>query len=103
MNGPRGYVCPLVNVDQGQYIRHRVHRDVQSKEVESGGTGWHIDVTKEVQTCPVGEHICLKTVISDSVLLPEPSCHTLVTCSKHCHLEIEFALSINPLRSSCKK
>ena len=32
--------------DQGQYIRHRVHRDVQSKEVESGGTVLHIDVTK---------------------------------------------------------
>ena len=31
-------MCPLVNVDQGQYIHHRVHRDVQSKEVESGGT-----------------------------------------------------------------
>ena len=31
-------MCPLVNVDQGQYSHHRVHRDVQSKEVESGGT-----------------------------------------------------------------
>ena len=30
-------------------------------------------------------HTCLRTVISDSVLLPEPPCYTLVTCSKHCH------------------
>ena len=27
------------------------------------------------------DHTCLKTVISDSVLLPEPPCHTLVTYS----------------------
>ena len=33
----------------------------------------------------LADHTCLKTVISDSVLLPEPPCHTLVTCSKHCH------------------
>ena len=57
MYGPRGYVCPVVNVDQGQYIPHRIHRDVQSKEVESSGTVLHTDVKKEVQTCPVGEHI----------------------------------------------
>ena len=53
MYGPRGQVCPLVNVDQGQYIRHRVHRDVQTKEVESGGTVLRTDVTKQVQTCLV--------------------------------------------------
>ena len=50
-------MCPVVNVDQGQYIHHRVHRDVQSKEVESGGTLLRTDVTKKVQTYPVGEHI----------------------------------------------
>ena len=33
----------------------------------------------------LADYTCLKTVISDSVLLPEPPCHTLVTCSKHCH------------------
>ena len=36
---------PLVNVDQGRYIRHKVHRDVQSKEVEYGGTVLRTDVT----------------------------------------------------------
>ena len=50
-------MCPLVNVDQGQYIRHRVHRDVQLKIAESGGTVLRTDVMKEVQTCPVGEYI----------------------------------------------
>ena len=38
-----------------------------------------------VDTLNIADHTCLKTVISDSVLLPEPPCHTLVTCSKHFH------------------
>ena len=38
-----------------------------------------------VDTPNLADHTCLKTVISDSVLLPEPPCYTLVTCSKYCH------------------
>ena len=57
MYGPRCYICPLVNVDHGQYIRHRVHRDVQLEITESGVAVMRRCVTKEVQTYLVGEHI----------------------------------------------
>ena len=43
------------------------------------GTHWLADTPNIV------DHTCLKTIISESVLLPEPPCQTLVIRSKHCH------------------
>ena len=48
-------MCPVVNGDQGQYSRHRIHRNVQLKMSGSGVAVMRRDVTKEVQTCHVGE------------------------------------------------
>ena len=46
MYSPQGEVCPLVNEDQGQCSRHKIHRDAQSKIMESGVTVVRTDVTK---------------------------------------------------------